>query len=64
MTDGYSPETFRYRIRREASGAVAFVSRNWAARRWLRWATYGALALLIAFFALWMVLAKDLPDAT
>ena len=63
MTDGYSPESFRYRIRREASGAVAFVSRNWAARRWLRWATYGAIALLIAFFALWMVLAKDLPDA-
>lgn len=63
MTDGQLQESFRYRIRREASGALVFVKRHWAEKPWLRWLSYAACAALLALLALWMVLARDLPDA-
>ena len=63
MAEGFSPDSFRYRIRREASGAIAFARRNWAARRWVRWATYALIAFVVGWFAMWTFLARDLPDA-
>ena len=63
MADGLSTESFRYRIRREASGAVAFVRRQWTAHRWVRWGAYALGAMFLALLALWAVLARDLPDA-
>ncbi|WP_379546616.1 penicillin-binding protein 1A [Qipengyuania sp. DSG2-2] len=63
MADGFSPDSFHYRIRREASGAVAFVRRNWAARRWVRWTGYALIGVVLLWLALWALLARDLPNA-
>lgn len=63
MADGFSPDSFHYRIRREASGAVAFVRRNWTDRRFLRWIVYALVGFILLWLALWFFLARDLPDA-
>jgi penicillin-binding protein 1A len=56
-------EPFHFRIRREAGGAIAWVRENWRDKRWFRWLGYGALALAGAWLLLWVLLARDLPDA-
>lgn len=63
MAEQSTIEHIRYRIRRDASGAVAWFRANWEAKRWFRWvAGLGGAGLLFAI-VLWSVLAWDLPDA-
>ncbi|AKH41699.1 penicillin-binding protein 1A [Altererythrobacter atlanticus] len=56
-------EGFRYRIRREASGALAWLREAWSDKRWFRWLSIAVLAVLVAFFVGWTVLTRNLPDA-
>lgn len=63
MAEQSTIEHIRYRIRRDASGALAWFRANWESRRWFRWiAGLGGVGLLLAV-VLWLVLAWDLPDA-
>ncbi|WP_374412924.1 penicillin-binding protein 1A [Novosphingobium colocasiae] len=52
-----------FRIRRDA-GMLGAVLAAWRSRRWLRRLGYLALAGLVAFTGFWIVLTKDLPDAS
>jgi len=56
-------EEISYRIRREASGVIAWFKNNWRDRRWFRWGAAALGVLLTAWFVLWAVLASDMPDA-
>ncbi|MCL4671730.1 MAG: transglycosylase domain-containing protein [Sphingomonadaceae bacterium] len=63
MAEQSTIEHIRYRIRRDASGALAWFRANWETRRWFRWvAGLGGTGLVLAVL-LWVVLAWDLPDA-
>ena len=44
-------EYFRYRLRRDARGALEWFRDNWRAKRWFRWASMA----FAAFLALWIV---------
>lgn len=63
MTERSTVQTIRYRIRRDASGAMAWFKRNWQEKRWFRWGAIALGILLACWIALWAVLARDLPDA-
>ncbi|GAA4038996.1 penicillin-binding protein 1A [Parerythrobacter jejuensis] len=63
MSDGSSIETFRYRIRREASGAINWIKRHWQAHRWVRWGGYLLMAFVILWLVAWALLARQLPNA-
>lgn len=63
MADGSSLENFRYIIRREATGAWAFLRRNWQQRRWFRWSALLLGALVVVWMVAWALLARTLPDA-
>ncbi|BBC72991.1 penicillin-binding protein [Altererythrobacter sp. B11] len=62
-TDQTAGESFRYRIRRDASGAFTWLRQNWREKRWFRWLASAVLVGLLAFLAGWIVLARNLPDA-
>jgi penicillin-binding protein 1A len=54
----------RYRIRRDAGGALAWFRENWRDKRNFRWITIALGAALAMWVAGWAVLARDLPDAS
>ena len=56
-------EYFKYRIRRDAGGAWSWLRTNWRDSRWFRWAGYAIGALLFLWLMVWLLLARDLPDA-
>ncbi|OYW45271.1 MAG: penicillin-binding protein [Sphingomonadales bacterium 12-68-11] len=55
--------SFRYRIRREASGALVWAREAWRHKRWFRWAAIALLAVVVLWFMVWALIARDLPDA-
>jgi len=57
-------EYFRYRIRRDASGALSWFRDNWRASRRFRRVTVALGAVLAMWIAGWALLARDLPDAS
>ena len=61
-----SSPSLRLRLTREAGGRLAAlrerVARLWP-RRWFRWLTYIGGAGLIGLLALWLFIARGLPDA-
>lgn len=63
MADTSSLENFRYRIRRDASGALAWFRASWREKRWFRWLTSLAGAGLLFLLILWFALSRGLPDA-
>ncbi|MFZ1741756.1 MAG: transglycosylase domain-containing protein, partial [Pontixanthobacter sp.] len=63
MVDTSKFESLSYRIRREASGALAWFKRNWRERRWFRWAGILLGAFLALWLIVWVLLARNLPDA-
>ena len=63
MAEQSTSEYFRYRIRRDASGLLAWFRSNWRERRLFRWASGAAGALLLLFVVGWIYLSSSLPDA-
>ncbi|MEO0063419.1 MAG: Penicillin-binding protein [Pseudomonadota bacterium] len=60
-TAGDTP--LHYRIRREASGVLAWSREAWRDKRWFRWASVAAATLLVLSVAGWALLARNMPDA-
>ena len=56
-------EYFRYRIRRDTAGAWAWFKESWKGSRIFRWAVSLLGLALFAYVALWLLLARNLPDA-
>jgi penicillin-binding protein 1A len=56
-------EYFRYRIRRDATGALDWFRENWRARRRFRWLASAVGALLALMIVGWAVISAGLPDA-
>jgi penicillin-binding protein 1A len=65
-TDTPPAASLRLRLTREAGGYIG-AARTWWDRQWLkRWfrrLTWLVAAFLIALFALWLFVARGLPDA-
>ena len=56
-------ESLSYRIRRDASGAIAWFKTSWADKRWFRWLAMALGGLLLLWLVVWLTLARNLPDA-
>jgi len=56
-------EPLRYRVRREASGVISWFRDNWRAKRWFRWLSIALLGVAVLYFLVWLLLARNLPDA-
>nr|WP_166176322.1 transglycosylase domain-containing protein [Altererythrobacter segetis] len=54
---------FRYRIRRDASGALDWFRENWRGSRKFRWISSALAAFLALIIVGWTVVASGLPDA-
>jgi penicillin-binding protein 1A len=54
--------SFKLRLRRETSGAYAYFEQSWR-KRWFRWGTYLLTAMLLMWFLIWLLVARNLPDA-
>ena len=63
MAEQSTTDYIRYRIRRDASGAVAWFRRNWQEKRTFRWLASALGVLVAGWLALWLFLVSDLPDA-
>jgi penicillin-binding protein 1A len=62
-TEQSRAEYFRYRIRRDASGALNWFRQSWREKRWFRWGSIGLGVLLAIWIVGWALLARGLPDA-
>ena len=58
-----NPQSMHYRIRREAQGAWAWFRANWRSNRGFRWIVSILFAILLLYFLVWFLLARNLPDA-
>src|SRR3546814_17285520 len=58
------PEDASYRIRREGSGPLGAMGRAWRGGKWLRRFSYLCLAGLVGLAGIWIVITRDLPDAS
>lgn len=63
MAEQSTSEYFRYRIRRDARGLMAWFARNWREHRRFRWASVAVGAVLALLIFVWVLLASGLPDA-
>lgn len=63
MAEQSTTEYFRYRIRRDASGALNWFRTSWREKRWFRWTTILLGVFLALWLVVWALLARDLPDA-
>lgn len=62
MAEQTDSSSFRYRIRREAGGAVAWLKDMWRNSRLFRWLAIAAGAFVVLLFILWLAIARNLPD--
>lgn len=63
MPDEPTAAASRFRIRREASGAMRRLGGIWRARRLVRAAVYLGALLLVAYGLLWVTVIRTLPSA-
>jgi penicillin-binding protein 1A len=61
MSDAEAP-SLQLRLTRQTPGALGFLRRIWR-NRLGRWLAVLGVILLVAWFAIWMLFARDLPDA-
>jgi penicillin-binding protein 1A len=54
---------FRYRIRRDTTGAAEWFRHNWRDSRRFRWVASGLAAFVALWIIVWTVVSWDLPDA-
>ena len=62
MAEQSTLDYYRYRIRRDISGTLAWFAANWRERRWFK---YGSILVglgIAGLLAAWALLARDLPD--
>jgi penicillin-binding protein 1A len=62
-TEQSTGEYFRYRIRRDTAGALDWFKESWRGSRIFRWAASLLGLLLLGYLVIWLVLARNLPDA-
>ena len=58
-----SSENVRYRLRREAGGALNWFRENWRDKRWFRLVGYLLGAFVLLYFIVWVTIARNLPSA-
>jgi penicillin-binding protein 1A len=63
MAEQSTTAYIRYRIRRDAEGAREWFRRNWQEKRWFRWLSVALGGAVVFLFAVWLFLARGLPDA-
>ncbi len=63
MAETTKLEEISYRIRRDASGVIAWFKTNWHDRRWFRWSAIAVGLLLALWLVVWVTLSRNLPDA-
>ena len=63
MADTSTLDHFRYRIRRDSQGVAAWFKGNWRESRRFRWLVRIVGGGLAALVLIWLLLARDLPDA-
>ncbi len=63
MAETTPAEEQRFRIRRDAGGAVAWFSENWRSKRWFRWVSSAVGGFLIIYALLWLTVMRNLPSA-
>ncbi len=63
MAEQSTSEYFRYRIRRDTQGVIAWFRHGWGESRRFRYAAIGLGSALVLFLLAWVMLARDLPDA-
>ena len=79
MPDAPAPQSIRYRIRRDAGGALEWVrgliatarahpsgewlAANWRTNRWFRLTGYALGGLLALWLLVWILVARNLPSA-
>ncbi|HZF44941.1 MAG TPA: transglycosylase domain-containing protein, partial [Sphingomonadaceae bacterium] len=62
-TNQSAPQSIHYRIRREAHSVMNWFRENWRQSRAFRWASSAIVGLLLAWLFVWLLLARNLPDA-
>jgi penicillin-binding protein 1A len=56
-------DSFRYRLTRGAGGLLGWFQDNWRQSRLFKWIAILFGGLLLAYFLIWLFLARGLPDA-
>ncbi len=54
--------SFKLNLRREGSGVLAQLRNSWA-KRWFRWSSYALGLALLGWFLIWLLVARNLPNA-
>jgi penicillin-binding protein 1A len=62
-TEQSTGEYFRYRIRRDTAGALAWFRESWKGSGIFRWAVMLLGLALVAYIVFWLTLMRNLPDA-
>ncbi|MFA7595361.1 MAG: transglycosylase domain-containing protein [Novosphingobium sp.] len=63
MAEQTETSNFRYRIRRDTQGAIAWFRENWRGSRLFRWVLAAGGGLLLIWLVLWLALVRNLPSA-
>ena len=62
MAEQSTLDYYRYRIRRDIGGTLAWFAANWRERRWFRYGSILVGLAIAGLLAAWALLARDLPD--
>lgn len=62
-TEQTAPQSIHLRIRREAQSVLTWFKENWRKSRLFRWIAIAIGGFLLLYFIVWLLLARNLPDA-
>jgi penicillin-binding protein 1A len=63
MAEDTPSESMTYRVRREATGLWSRLRGRWRDSKWVRRAGYLVITALVAYWLVWVTIARDLPSA-